>query len=108
MPRNKYDLHVYPKISNAYYRLVRVADGKVWDAVAGVLAYGTTWNETDIAITLDAILGGMSVKLPATLPSGDYDFLVYSNAAPDAGDVVALGKRLAWSGQNLVGVPLDL
>lgn len=103
-----YDLIIYKAVANAYWRLVRVADGGVMVTLTGVVSTTTSWATSYTAMTRDSIRGGLLVDIPEALPPGDYDLLIYSNATPADTDAPTFGKRIAWSGKQIMGVPLDL
>lgn len=90
-------------------RLVRVADGAIWSDTAQALSLTTAWSASDVGLTRDATyIGGTPVTIPAALPPGDYDMLFYENATPAVTDPVVIGKRIAWNGHILIGLPIDL
>jgi len=99
---------VYRKLSNPYSRFVRPNDGWIWDVTNEVMAAAPTWTNTDIATTYDSNIGGYPIVVPSDLPAGDYDWLLYDNSSPANTDVVLIGKRIAWSGNDLIGLPIDL
>jgi len=104
-----YSLILYRVLTNAYARFVRVADGAVWSDTAQALSLTTAWSASDVALTRDGTyIGGTPVTIPPALPAGDYDMLFYENATPAAADAVLIGKRIMWSGNNLIGLPIDL
>jgi len=103
-----YHLIIYRVWTNPCYRLVHVADGKIWDVANSQLAAAPTWGDTDIQLATNNYIGGIPVTIPADLPPGDYDMLFYDAAAPAYTDVVELGKRIAWTGKQLIGLPIDL
>ena len=105
----QYDLIIYRKMTNPYARFIKVGNGQIWDVAAGALAAAPTYGNTDVQLTPDnTYIGGTPVKIPATLPVGDYDMLIYDAATPAVADVPVLGKRIAWSGKGLIGLPLEL
>jgi hypothetical protein len=104
----RYELNVYNNYSNFYYRIVAVEDKKVWDETNGVLSATTTYGNSDIAVTVDQVVGGYPIDLPAGLPQGEYDFLWYDSATPAYTDVPKGGFRIQWSGSKLKVLPLDL
>ena len=109
MAKQIYDLIVYRKLTNPYTRYIEVASGLIWDVLAGALAAAPTYGNTDVQHTADnTSIGGTPIKIPATLPAGDYDMLLYDAATPAIADVAILGKRIAWSGKGLIGLPLEL
>ena len=101
-------LIIYKVMSSPYIRLVRVCDGKVWDSAADALAFAPTWGDTDIALTKNAYIGGYPVTIPANLPAGDYDLLLYDAVTPANTDIVQLGKRISWTEKDLLGLPVEL
>ena len=105
----RYEMIVYGTYTAPYYRLVRVSDLKVWDQDALALAVAPTYNETDVTMTKDTNVVGYPIDLPSVLPAGDYDFLVYDNAAPVNTDTVQVAYRLSCSyGGKLRGLPQGL
>ena len=103
-----YDLIIYKAITNPYMRLVRVADGGVVVAATGAVSTTTSWATSYTALTRDDVRGGLLVTIPANTPPGDYDLLIYDAAAPADTDAPAFGKRIQWSGTQILGVPLDI
>jgi hypothetical protein len=103
-----YDLIIYKAITNPYWRLVRVGDGGVVVAATGAVSTTTSWATSYTAMTKDAIRGGLLVEIPHTVPPGDYDLLIYDAASPADTDAPTLGKRIAWSGTQILGLPADL
>ena len=96
-------------MTSPYARFVRVADGMIWDVTNSVLSRTTAWSDSDTTLTPDTTyIGGTPVKIPVDLPAGDYDMLIYDAATPAAADAVLIGKRIMWSGNNLIGLPIDL
>lgn len=108
MAKAKYDLILYVQLTNPVVRFVRVADGMIWDNVAGALAAAPTYADTAISLTLSTAIGGCPVTIPAALPEGDYDMLFYDAASPAYTDAVSVGKRIMWNGTGLIGLPMDL
>ena len=100
-----YSLIVYTSLTNPYARIVRVTDGKVWDVANNELALSTTWTDTDIQLTADAVIGGIPVTIPEDLPAGEYDLLFYDATPAAAANAVSLGKRIQWTGTRLFGLP---
>lgn len=98
----------YITLTDPYVRLVRVFDNKVWDVTNSVLAWATTWTDTVIDLTEDAVAGNVPFTIPADLPAGEYDCLLYDAASPATGDAESLGKRIRWNGSQLLGLPIDL
>ena len=86
-------------------RFVRVADGNQWDNVAGSLKAAATFSTTCITIVRGVNTGGMPITIPAALPAGSYDMLVYDVAAPAYTDAPIFAYRIEWSGSNLIGYP---
>lgn len=99
-------LNVYRGITNFVYRLVRVTDSKAWDDVNGELSASPTWADTAISVTKNNYIGGFPIDLTsdlsASLPPGDYDLLIYDSASPASSDTVELGKRISWTGKQLI------
>jgi len=100
-----YCLHLYPSaanlaLTNPYLRLVRVADALVSNTL-GVLAVDTTWANSVISLSKNAVTGSVPITIPVNLPAGEYDLLVYDAAVPNNADEVQIGKRIVWSGKHL-------
>jgi len=102
------DLIIYKAITNPYFRLVRVGDGGIAVAATGVVSTTTSWAASYTAMTKVTLIGGCPVTIPANLPPGDYDLLIYDNVTPADSDVPSFGKRIAWSGTQILGLPMDL
>ena len=92
----RYDVIIYLGLTNPYYRLVRVGDGKVADFTNEALSLTTAWADSDQTLTKNTTIGGIPITLPSWLPTGDYDLLVYDAAVPADTDTVQLGKRIGW------------
>ena len=103
------DLIIYRKMTSPYARFVRVRDGMVWSDTAQALSLTTAWSASDVTLTPDnTYIGGTPVKIPAVLPAGEYDMLIYDAATPAASDTLVIGKRIHWSGNQLIGLPIEL
>lgn len=103
-----YSLIIYQVLTNPYMRLVRVADGGIVVAATTAISKTTAWGDSDITLTKNDLIGGIPVTIPATLGAGDYDMLIYDAASPADTDEVKIGKRIAWTGHKLSGLPLDI
>ena len=103
-----YSLIIYQSLTNPYMRLVRVADGGIVVAATAAISTATAWGDSDIALAKNALIGGIPVTIPANLEAGDYDMLIYDAASPADTDEVQIGKRIAWTGHQLSGLPLDI
>lgn len=104
-----YSLIIYGALTSPYARFVRVADGSIWSDTAQALSLTTAWSASDVALTRDGTyIGGTPVTIPAALPAGDYDMLIYDAATPAATDAIVVHKRIMWNGNNLIGLPIDL
>ena len=104
-----YDLIVYRKMTNPYSRYIQVNTGLIWDVAAVALAAAPTYGNTDVQHTADnTYIGGTPIKIPANLPNGDYDMVIYDAATPAVADVPVIGKRIAWASGRLVGLPLEM
>jgi len=63
---------------NSYYiRIIFKGDSSIWDDVAGELKTSPTWLDTAIDLVEDGTTGQFPVMVPAALPSGVYDVVVY-------------------------------
>ena len=103
-----YSLIVYQPLTNPYMRLVRVGDGSVVVAATGVVSKTTAWADSVITLAKNAIIGGIPVTIPANMPAGDYDMLFYDAAEPADTDAVQIGRRIAWTGLLLSGLPVNV
>ena len=105
-----FNLIVYKALTNPCVRFVRVADGLQWNNTTLVLAATPTYAATAIVLTKNAYINGIPITIPAKLPTGDYDMLIYDAASPANTDAVSIGKRIAWNMKSgsLVGLPIDL
>jgi hypothetical protein len=102
------DLIIYKAITNPYMRLIRFGDGGIVKAADWTVSATTAWGDSDISLSKDALLGGIQVDISEDLPPGDYDMLIYDNASPSNADTPTFGKRIAWTGKQLMGMPIDL
>ena len=103
-----YSLIIYQSLTNPYMRLVRVADGGIVVAATGAISTTTSWATSAITLTKNDLIGGIPVPIPGTVEAGDYDMLIYDAASPADSDAPQLGKRIAWGGKVLMGLPLDV
>jgi hypothetical protein len=103
-----YHIILYEAMTNPYARFVRVCDGKIWDVAADALAVAPTYGDTDVQLALNTSIVGIPITIPANLPAGEYDMLIYDAATPANTDVIENGKRISWTGKNLLGEPRDL
>ena len=57
---------------------------------------GTSFSYDDNGNLTDdgTYIGGTPIKIPAALPAGEYDMLIYDNGKPVIADVVQVGKRI--------------
>jgi len=95
----KIQVIIYGTITDFYYRLVRLVDGKQWDNVNLELNRKATYADTAISITRDVYIPGYPITLPSNLPNGDYHLLVYDAAAPANTDDPVQKKGIAWDGE---------
>lgn len=105
-PRIEFSFYI--TLTDPYIRFILVINNKVWDDTNSVLAWETTWTDTAIDLSEDAVAGNVPVVIPTDLPAGEYDVLLYDAASPATGDAESLGKRLRWNGTKLLGLPIDL
>jgi len=103
-----YSLIVYQILTNPYMRLVRVGDGGIVVAATGVVSLTTSWANSATSLSKNALIGGIPITIPATLEAGDYDMLIYDAASPADTNEVQIGKRIAWTGKQLSGLPLNI
>lgn len=103
-----YSLIIYQALTNPYMRLVRVADGGIVAAADWSISTATVWDDSDITLAKNDLIGGIPVTISEDLEAGDYDMLFYDNGTPADTDEVEIGKRIAWTGHKLLGLPLDI
>lgn len=103
-----YSLIVHQALSNPYMRLVRVADGGIVAASDWSISKTTAWGDSDIALTKSDLIGGIPVTISKDLEPGDYNILFYDNDTPADTDEVQFGKRISWTGTQLLGLPMDV
>lgn len=77
-------------MTNPYFRLINSA-GMIWDVTNGESSAATAWADSDTALTWDSTIGAYPVTIPAGLPAGEWDFLLYDAAVPADTDEVVLG-----------------
>lgn len=66
---------------NSYYvRFIFKGDSSIWDDVAGELANSPSWADTAIDLVEDGTTGQFPVVVPADLPQGIYDVVIYKRA----------------------------
>ena len=103
-----YSLIIYQSLTNPYYRVIRVADGAIMTTLTGALSKTTSWATSFTALSKVTLIGGIPVTIPEGLPPGDYDILFYDAGSPADSDVVQFGRRLAWLGKTVGGLPVDV
>lgn len=101
-------LIIYQAMTNPYMRIVRVADGAIMTTLTGALSTTTSWATSYTTLAKVTLIGGIPVTIPEGLPPGDYDILFYDAGSPADSDVVQLGRRLAWTGRLVSGLPIDV
>jgi len=63
---------------NKYYvKFVRMADGKIWDNVNKEMATNPNWENAAIALVETDTAGQFPIIIPADLPRGNFDVIVY-------------------------------
>lgn len=96
-------LIIYPNtanglpLTNPYARIVCVVNEQVWDNTNQTLDADCAYADSVISLTQNEYHGGYPVNIPAALPAGFYDMLIYDAASPSVADQVQLGKRIQWS-----------
>ncbi len=95
-------------MSNPYYRVVRVGDGFIMVTSSGVLAIDTSWATSYTSLSKVTLIGGIPVEIPEGLEPGDYDILFYDAGSPADSDTVQFGRRFAWAGKMIMGLPVDV
>ena len=103
-----YSLIIYQVLTNPYFRVVRVADGAIMTTLTGALSKTTSWATSYTALAKVTLIGGIPVTIPEGLPPGDYDILFYDAGSPADSDAVQVGRRLAWTGRLVSGLPVDV
>ena len=103
-----YSLIVYQSLTNPYYRIVRVADGSIMVAATGGLSKSTSWATSFTTLAKVTLIGGIPVTIPVDLEAGNYDILFYDAASPADTDVPSFGRRIAWMGKLVAGLPVDV
>lgn len=103
-----YSLIIYSSLTYPYMRLVRVADGGIVKASDWSISKATEWDDSDITLAKNDLIGGIPITISEDLDTGDYDMLIYDAVSPANGDAVQIGKRIAWAGKMLMGLPLDI
>lgn len=101
-------LIIYQSMTNPYMRIVRVADGAIMETVTGDLSLTTSWATSYTSLSKTTLIGGIPVTIPEGLEAGTYDILFYDASSPADSDVVQIGRRIAWSGKQVLGLPLDI
>lgn len=92
---------IYKQLTSPKLRLINPSLLKAWDNVAVVLSATPAWANTAITLTYDAYLGGIPIVIPAALPAGEYDALVYDSASPSSGDAIQISKTIYWDGTSI-------
>ena len=94
-----------------YVRFVNKGTGQIYDDAdtTDYLSSTTTWTDTDVALTsVMTSIGGWQLVVPATLPDGTYDILLYdvSTAAGSRAntDAVDRGKHAIVAGARIVQI----
>lgn len=103
-----YNLIIYQVLTYPYMRLVRVGDGGIVNAATAAISKTTAWGDSDFTLTKNDLIGGIPVTIPAALEPGDYDMLFYDNTSPADTDEVQIGKRMEWTGHQILGIPYDI
>ena len=83
-------------------------DGGIVNASTGAISRTTAWADSYTTLNKDDTIGGIPVTIPSNVPAGDYDMLIYDNASPADTDVIEVHRRIAWDGNRLIGLPLEL
>ena len=102
--------YVYSLTGSApYVRFIEKTTGQVYDDqdTTDYLSSTTTWTDTDVALTTKmTTIGGWLIPVPATLPDGIYDMLVYdvSTAAGSRSnaDAISFGKHIIVQNARIV------
>lgn len=78
---------------NIYYvRFVRLADGYIWDSANGEMSVNPDWEDSAVALSETGTTGQYNIVVPADLPRGNFDIIVYQQAgsAPQHTDDIEL------------------
>lgn len=103
-----YSLIIYKELSNPYMRIIRIADGGIVAADGWSISKTTAWGASDITLTKNDLIGGIPITISGDLEAGDYDILLYDNGTPADTDVVEIGRRIAWTGSMVMGLPVSV
>jgi len=103
-----FSLIIYQTLTNPYMRLVRVGDGGVVVAATGAAGSATSWANSVTTLAKNDLIGGIPITMPPNLEPGNYDMLIYDAASPADSDAVKIGRRIAWSGLLVAGLPVDV
>lgn len=103
-----YELIIYRALTNPYMRLVRVADGGIVNATTGLVAQDTSWADSVKTLAKVTLVGGIPITMPPELEPGNYDMLIYDAGSPADSDPVKIGRRIAWTGLLVAGLPVDV
>jgi len=102
-----YGDYLYP-----YFRLVLVADGRIWNKTTKVLAAAPAYGDSVISLaSQNTAVKGWPVVLPDGLPNGVYDFQLYDAQVPSESDEIITGWRLVMPYNLLVNpteFPVDV
>jgi hypothetical protein len=79
-----------------YWRAVRKSDGHIFDRAHGTVVANPTWDDSVTLLVEDGVTGAYPVNIPAALPVGDYDLIIYHQAGstPANTDDVETSKDL--------------
>lgn len=69
-------------MTSPYIRMIQPGSLKIADFTNLAISLTTTWANSAKALTWNATLGAYPVSIPAWLTDGEWDCLVYDNAAP--------------------------
>jgi hypothetical protein len=94
-----------------YVRFVNKKEGLVYDDTdtTDYLSATTTWTDTDVALTTKmTTVGGWLIPIPATLPDGVYDMLIYdvstAAGARSNADTLTGGKHIIVADNIIVSM----
>ena len=88
-------------LTNPYARIVCPVNEQIWkDTPSSGLVESCDYADSVMTLTKGSH-GGYPVNIPADLPAGFYDVLIYDAASPADTDQVQLGKRIQWSSGQL-------
>ena len=79
---------------NVYYcRIVSIRDSQVWNDVLDIMDWVVPWIDSAMALVDTYASGAYPVIIPALLPAGIYDVVVYRQAGSDPANTDDVEKQ---------------